>query len=50
MVTAAPGYVFDYWSGACSDSGESVVMMDQNRVLVAHFKHVMIYLPVIFSD
>jgi uncharacterized repeat protein (TIGR02543 family) len=39
-VTATPaaGFAFDYWAGACSGSDECVVTMDENRVVVAHFR------------
>ena len=37
-ATAVAGYMFDYWSGACTGSGECVVTMDGNRIVIAHFK------------
>jgi hypothetical protein len=38
-VTAAPasGYLFDHWSGACSDSGTCSVTMDADKTVTANF-------------
>jgi len=36
-ATAAPGYVFEEWSGACTGSGACVVTMDEDRSVTAHF-------------
>jgi uncharacterized repeat protein (TIGR02543 family) len=36
-ATAATGYVFDYWSGACTGSGACTVTMDMPKSVTAHF-------------
>jgi len=40
-VTATPaaGYVFDYWSGACTGSGACSVTMDADKTVTAHFQN-----------
>jgi hypothetical protein len=36
-ATAASGYLFDHWSGACSGSGTCQVTMDGNKTVTANF-------------
>jgi uncharacterized repeat protein (TIGR02543 family) len=36
-ATAASGYVFDHWSGACTGSGACHVTMDGNKTVTANF-------------
>jgi hypothetical protein len=48
-VTATPatGYAFDYWSGACTDSGTCSVEMTEDKSVTAHF--VKVCYPLILS-
>lgn len=36
-ASAAPGFVFDFWSGACTGSGACQVFMDADKTVTAHF-------------
>jgi len=36
-ATAATGYTFDHWSGACSGTGTCSVTMDADKTVTAHF-------------
>ncbi|MCL4275995.1 MAG: S-layer homology domain-containing protein [Anaerolineales bacterium] len=36
-ASAAPGFVFDFWSGACTGSGACQVIMDADKTVTAHF-------------
>ncbi len=39
-ATAAPGWVFDHWSGNCNGSGICMFSMNQDETVTAHFTQV----------